>query len=179
MLQRLKRIDRLVAALEKGVLLVLVAALVVVPIGHIVLRAIGQGGIAWQLEFVRMAMLWVAFLGASLATAERRHITIDLLERSLSMGTKAAFNIVVQLLALAVTGYLAWSTWGFVKILKEFGEPTGPVLGVPQWISASIIPVALAIIAARMALLVLEDLRGIVRKDFEYLAGPDTEGRLY
>ncbi|MCP4871894.1 MAG: TRAP transporter small permease [Proteobacteria bacterium] len=178
MVKKLQAVDRVVAAIEKLVLLVMVAAIVLLPLAQIILRVVGHGGFPWGHEVVRTLMLWIAFVGASLATAERRHITIDLIDRSLAPKAKAGFNIVVQTIGLLLTGYLAWVAKAYIEMQREFGD-TSAILQIPVWMAQVIIPISLVVIAWRMFVLSAEDAHGIVTGELDYLAGPDTEGRLY
>lgn len=178
MVKVLQTVDRGVAAVEKLLLLLMVAAIVLLPLAQIILRMVGHGGFAWGHEVVRTLMLWIAFVGASLATAERRHITIDLVDRSLSPTHKAGFNIIVQTVGLLLTGYLAWVAKAYIGIQREMGD-TSAILQIPVWMAQLIIPISLTVIAWRMFVLSAEDLRGMRTGELDYLAGPSTEGRLY
>jgi C4-dicarboxylate transporter DctQ subunit len=178
MLRVLHAVDGVVAAVEKAAVVLIVSVLVGLPLAQIVLRAVGQGGLPWGHEIVRVLVMWLAFFGASLATRERRHITIDLLDRSISPATKAAFNIVTQGVAMAVLAYLARTGWSFVRLQREMGD-TSAVLGIPEWIAVTVIPISLAVMTWRLAIAIAEDARGLRSGDFDYLAGPSSEGRLY
>ncbi len=178
MLKHLQRLDRGLATVEKGLMLLMVAAIVLLPLAQIVLRMVGHGGFAWGHEVVRTLMLWIAFLGASIATVERRHITIDLVDRNLSPRAKAGFNVVVQLVALTLVGYLGWIGKLYIETQKEFGDASA-ILDIPVWQAQIIIPAALVLIGWHFVVLIAQDVHGIVTGELEYLAGPDTEGRLY
>jgi len=178
MLKTLHAIDRVVAGIEKLLLLLMVAGIVLLPLTQIILRMVGHGGFPWGHEVVRTLMLWIAFVGASLATAERRHITIDLVDRSLSPRAKAGFNVVVQTVGLLLCGYLAWVAKAYIGIQREMGDHSA-ILQIPVWMAQVIIPVSLGVIAWRMFVLIVEDLRGMRTGELDYLAGPSSEGRLY
>jgi TRAP-type C4-dicarboxylate transport system permease small subunit len=178
MLKALHAIDRVIAAIEKLALLLMVASIVLLPLTQIVLRAVGHGGFPWGHEVVRTLMLWLAFVGASLATQERRHITIDLVDQNLSPRHKAGFNVIVQTVGFLMVGYLAQVAWAYIRIQKEMGDQSA-ILQIPVWIAQSIIPISLGVIAWRLFVLTVEDLRGLKTGEVDYLAGPDTEGRLY
>ncbi len=178
MLAALRKLDGAIAAVEKFLVVTAIAAMVLLSATQIGMRTVGAGGLAWADELIRFSMMWVAFLGASLATSERRHITIDLLDRSLSRRSKAAFNLVVEILGVLVIGAIAYV--GFWYIGQERAYPDkSPALGVLYWHVKTIIPAALGVIAWRFGLLAIEDARALRDGDFKYLDGPDTEGRLY
>ncbi len=177
-MRALGAVDGALAWVEKTVLVLLVALLVGLPLTQVVLRILGQGGLAWGHELVRIGVMWLAFLGATLATRERRHITIDLLDRSITPQVKAVFNIITQAVAALVLLYLARTAWTFVGLQHEMGDKS-PVLGIPAWVGVSIFPFAMGVMAFRFLLGIVEDAAAIRSGDFDYLAGPDTEGRLY
>ncbi len=178
MLATLRRVDGAIALVEKVLVVVAIAGMVLLSSTQIGMRTVGAGGLAWADELIRFAMMWVALLGASLATAERRHITIDLLDRSLSPRTKAAFNLVVEVLAVVVMGLIAWVGWWYIGQERAYPDRS-PALGVLYWHVKTIIPIALGVIAWRFGLLAIEDVKGLRTGDFGYLDGPDSEGRLY
>lgn len=178
MLAALRKVDGAIAAVEKVLVVTAIAAMVVLSATQIGMRTAGAGGLSWADELIRFSMMWVALLGASLATSERRHITIDLLDRSLSPRTKAAFNLVVEVLGVFVVGAIAWVGWWYIGQERAYPDRS-PSLGVLYWHVKTIIPLAMGVIAWRFGLLAIEDARGLRSGDFGYLAGPDTEGRLY
>jgi TRAP-type C4-dicarboxylate transport system permease small subunit len=113
-----------------------------------------------------------------MATRERRHITIDLLDSSISPRVKAVFNIIVGVVALVALAYLAKLGVWYLGIEREFGD-TSPALKLPYWQMKSIMPVALALMSWRFFVLILEDAVALRTGEFKYLHGPDREGRLY
>lgn len=178
MLAVLRKVDGAIAAVEKVLVVSAIAAMVVLSTVQIGMRTAGAGGLPWADELIRFSMMWVAFLGASLATSERRHITIDLLDRSLSPRGKAVFNLVVEILGVLVLGAIAYVGWWYIGQERMYPDKS-PALGVLYWHVKTIIPAALGIIAWRFGLLAIEDAQGLKSGDFDYLSGPDAEGRLY
>ena len=63
--------------------------------------------IEWIDEFLMKGTLWVAFLGASLATHGEKHIAIDVLPRLATPKVRAAIRGVVGVAAAVITFYLA------------------------------------------------------------------------
>ena len=76
----LGRINWLISRLEDSLLIGLVAALLLVAVAQIVLRnALGEG-LLWAEPAMRIAVLWIAMIGAMVACREGGHIKINLLE---------------------------------------------------------------------------------------------------
>jgi hypothetical protein len=68
--------------------------------------------------------LWLALLGASLATASGRHVTIDVVTRALGEGVRRPLASLGGLVAAAVC---LVSSWGFLDFIAvdAFGAPQG------------------------------------------------------
>ncbi len=208
MYELLRQADRGIARVEKGLVLAVVGGILATQVLDVVLRAVGQGGLNGASELARWLVLVLAFLGASLATAERRHITIDLLDRSITPRTKAVFNLVVQGLGVVVVLYLAFGAWellldkkveqqlvtgldvpewvprpfleqGWVDIKRTGTGELPDSPKIPMWPFLAVAPISLLLISWRLFLLSLEDLRGLRSGTFDYLSPVKDEGRLY
>jgi TRAP-type C4-dicarboxylate transport system permease small subunit len=70
--------------------------------------------LAWIDEFLKKGTLWLAFLGASLATREEKHIAIDVLPRIASRKLKLVTQGLAAIGASAVSFLLARAFWGAI-----------------------------------------------------------------
>src|SRR5687767_8169348 len=61
---------------ERVAAVVILSAMAVVPMVEALLRRLSLGGIAGVDTYLRMATLWVGFIGASLAAAAGRHVSL-------------------------------------------------------------------------------------------------------
>ena len=76
----LARLNRLISRLEDSLLIGLVASLLLLAVAQIVLRnALGEG-ILWAEPAMRVAVLWIAMIGAMAACREGGHIKINLFD---------------------------------------------------------------------------------------------------
>ena len=71
---------------ENSALVVSLATMLILAISQIVLRNFFDTGIFWADSFMRLLVLWVALLGAMVATREQNHINIDAVSRYLPLG---------------------------------------------------------------------------------------------
>lgn len=76
--------------------------------------ALGQ--LAWIDEFLKKGTLWLAFLGASLATRDERHIAIDVLPKLLNDQGKRFVRGLVGISAGLISFMLARAFWGAVQV---------------------------------------------------------------
>jgi TRAP-type C4-dicarboxylate transport system permease small subunit len=70
----------------------------------------------WADSFLRKGTMWLAFLGASLATHYRKHISIDLLTRLAPLKAKYTMHMLAGLIGGAITIALAFSFASAVKL---------------------------------------------------------------
>jgi tripartite ATP-independent transporter DctM subunit len=138
-----RRAETLVAAAA-------ILAMAILPVSEMLLRPFDVS-IRGQFEFVKYLTLWVAFVGAMIATREKRHLTLstglDILPERLSRygGLLAAGA------STAVTAGLAWA--GLTQVLATYEYAVGgPGVWLPVWIHESVIPLAFAVITVRMVL---------------------------
>ena len=79
----LQRINTFLGKIETGLLCVIVAMMIGLAILEIVLRYGFKTSLLWKHIMLQNLTLWLCFLGAALASSERRHISIDVLSRIL------------------------------------------------------------------------------------------------
>lgn len=79
--------------------------------------------LTWVDPFLQKGTLWLAFLGASLATREGRHIGIDLLPRLAPKKTKLLMRAVAALGSSAVAFFLARAFWAAVLVNADEAPP--------------------------------------------------------
>lgn len=83
----------------------------------------------WVDGFLQKGTLWLAFLGASLATRDGRHIAIDLLPRLVSTKAKLLMRGLAALGAAVVSFYLARAFWAAVLVNADERPSTMEVFG--------------------------------------------------
>ncbi|MDG2070502.1 MAG: TRAP transporter small permease, partial [Pseudomonadales bacterium] len=112
-------------------------SMLLIAIMQILLRNFFDGGFLWAESFLRILVLWVAMLGALVATRENNHITIDALTRFLA-GRKIIL-LVSNLAASVICGVVAWYAFEFVSY--EYQDQTVVFANVPTWLCQSILPI--------------------------------------
>jgi C4-dicarboxylate transporter DctM subunit len=146
------RPGRVVAALrslEGGVLVFAFLVSMVLPLLDALGRPFGGFAVPGSATYRAQLTLWLAFLGGLIATRERRHLTLSTAE---ALGHARARNVArlfSSAVAAAVCSVLAYSAWGVVLADREQGEVLA--IGLPVWISECVMPVALVLIAIRLA----------------------------
>lgn len=121
MLERLKRLDNGLARGEAAVAALVLLAMIVVAASQALLRNLTNVHLGWANEmlahmegadsFLQKGTLWLAFLGASLATHDDRHIAIDVIPRISPPRVRLAMRSIVGLVAGTVSFYLGRVFW--------------------------------------------------------------------
>ncbi|HWP94400.1 MAG TPA: TRAP transporter small permease [Gammaproteobacteria bacterium] len=160
---RLARLALWLHHVEDGLLILMLAAMIALAAGQILLRNVFDAAFIWGDQVLRILVLWVAMLGAVVASRDDRHINIDLLSRYLGERTLAGVKTVLYAFTVCVSTVIAWQAARMVESEREF-PIAPPIGGVPAWVFQAIIPVAFALIAWRYLLLFVTNLQRLARR---------------
>ncbi len=168
LLRILKTFDRGLAAVELVVAILSLVAMLVLTTLPIAFRLV-QGSsvaVAWAMPAALLLLLTSTFLGASLALRSRRHIQIDLVTRGLPRRGKAGFGVLSGLIAAAILGLLFAAAVHYVQVNWQ---QTSKLRWLALGPATLAMPVALGVMAFRSLLAALEDLRGVVTGELDYM----------
>jgi len=100
--------DSVVAAGEGALLTLAFLAMVGLYFHHMV-----DGSLTFEGKLATFLMLWVGFLGASLATREKKHLAVEALFKALPFRYKPLLRILAALVATGTALVLAILAWNF------------------------------------------------------------------
>ena len=146
----LNTIDKGLSHIESSVLILILSSVVFLAFFQIILRNFFSYSIIWGDPLLRHMVLWIAFLGASLANKENRHINIDVLHRLMGPVGKKRVSFITNLFSALVSGLLVRAAFVFVR--DEFTTGTTLFPGVPLWPMVSIILIGFISITFRFIL---------------------------
>lgn len=139
--------------LEDTVLALLLTSMIGMASGQVILRNFFDSGVAWFDPAVRVAVLWLALLGALAATRRNEHVSVDMLSRFLPDAITQVTDRLARLFACLVCGAIAYYSGLFVW--EESNFPSEVFLGIPSWVTQLIIPWAFGFMSLRFLLLTL------------------------
>ena len=153
-----QRIERVLSRIEGGLLVLFLTVMVVLTFLQIVLRAFNtyghfhwantvMGYLDWAEPLVRLLVLWVAFLGASLLTGEKKHIKIDLMSELLPARWLPYREIILSAVCVVITALMTKASWSYVRMEWSFGGSL--FLGMPTWIGQIILPLGFFLMLCR------------------------------
>lgn len=156
----IRGIDTALGKISAAILVTLLAAMLFLGFTQVVLRNLFSTSILWGDVFLRHTVLWVGFLGAIVATGERRHITIDALTKILPDKGKKIAAIITGIASIVICYFLTEASYRFLIDEVEFGGIL--IFDLPRWVFQSIIPAGFAIMMLRFLVRVIEDIIELV-----------------
>lgn len=147
---RLQRIRGGIARLEDALLTLLLTGMILLAAAQILSRNLFSFGFFWGEPLLRVLVLWLALLGAMVATRDGNHIRIDVLARFLPPGANLLIRRITDLFGALVCALVAWHAGRFVH--AEWRDGLEWIPGVPSWTVELIIPIGFGVMALRFLL---------------------------
>lgn len=144
---------------EKTVLGLIMCMLIIMGFTQVLFRFVLHFSVAWVEELMTFLMIWVAYLGASAATNERKHIMVsmfvDLLPRPLRIGV-TVFSQILWLGCATIVAYLGWHVT--MNYISRGAVTLGG--GLPFWCASIAIFLSMVLVTIRLVILIVNTLRG-------------------
>jgi len=143
--------------LENSALVAALAALVLLPIVEIALRATFRVGIEGAGSLTQHLALVAGMAGAAVAAREGRLLSLSTMPSLLTGIRLAAARSISGVVASAVAALLFVASLQFV--LAERGGGNVIAYGVPVWVGEAVLPLGFGLIAIRLALAISQPKR--------------------
>ena len=138
---------------ENLLLVTIVLSLIMIAVAQILMRNVMGGGLLWADAYTRISVLWIAMLGAMLASRQRNHIAIDIVVQRLPTRWQSFAQRISNGLTGLVCFVAAWCSSDF--LLQEFAYADKAFADIPNWLCEAIIPFAFIVIALRYSIAAL------------------------
>jgi len=133
-----RAIDRAFEWVIEVLLVFILLAMVGVTFLQVILRNFFNTGIPWAEVAGRHAVLWIAFLGAMIATRCRQHLNIDAVTRLIPRRARSALRVLLDAFSAVICFLLAKAALTFV--IEEYAMSEVLFLNLKGWMIQSIIP---------------------------------------
>jgi TRAP-type C4-dicarboxylate transport system permease small subunit len=120
-------------------LLVLGLTMTAVVILQVFCRYILNYSLFWSEELARFLLVWLTFLGATVAYHRNMHPSVDVVFRRMARETRGRILRFVHLVVLVFSMILIWYGCSFSYFVRL---QITPALSLPKWIVFTIIPVS-------------------------------------
>ncbi|SEO71814.1 TRAP transporter small permease [Aquisalimonas asiatica] len=140
--------DRALRLVEEGVIALLLAVAALVVFYDVSSRFLFSNSLSWGPEFVRYSIIWMVFLGGSVAARRGIHISIDALASVLPTRISVWLVGMVMLASAGFCAYLTWLALDFVEQSARFGQRTSS-MRIPLWWVIMAIPIGCGLMTLR------------------------------
>jgi TRAP-type C4-dicarboxylate transport system permease small subunit len=145
--------------IDVGSMVALVAIGILVLISVVVnYFGLMQGSLSWIEQLAGYIFIWLVFLGSAVALEERKHITVDLVEKRLPVAAVGYYRALIQLVILAVLVVL---TWQGVDIVLQLRDEQAGSIGIPISLVYLSIPIGGAVMILRTLGAIVAALAGV------------------
>ena len=131
--------------------------MVVVVAAQVFCRYVLNYSLFWSEELARYLLVWMTFLGATVAYHRRVHPSIDILHTRVGPGTMRAMRIVGYGVALFFFGVLTVYGLQFTHFVRH---QISPALQIPKWAVMMVLPASGTILCLHAIAFLLEVLKG-------------------
>lgn len=149
-MDRWERADEIIDRIEQILIVIFLSLMILVACLQIVLRNLFETGLSWGDSLIRNLVLWVGFIGASLATREGKHINIDVVSRWLPPLGNRIVTLIIHLFSLFICILLTYASLKFLKNEAQMGGAT--FLKIPNWVLEIILPMIFGLMSFRFGL---------------------------
>ena len=157
-MKALRYIDKALARAEGWLIIIFLSLMITLTFFQVILRALYThahiqwantvlGQVDWADPFVRLLVLWLTFLGASLITGENKHIKIDFMSALLPPKWLPLRELILSLACVVISALMLKASLGYIKMEMTFGGSL--FLKLPTWVGQLILPAGFSIILFR------------------------------
>jgi C4-dicarboxylate transporter DctQ subunit len=162
-MDRWERMDEMIDRVEQTLVVSFLGFMIFIAFLQIVLRNFFSTGLDWGDALLRNLVLWIGFIGATLATKEGKHINIDVISRWLPSMGKNVVTLITHLFSFLVCCALTYATLKFIRNEIQMGQKA--FLNIPAWIPEMILPVTFGLMSLRFGLRSFKNLSEMGKRD--------------
>ena len=162
-MNRWEQVDGAIDRVEQTLLVTFLGFMIFLAFLQIVLRNFFFTGLDWGDSLLRNLVLWIGFIGATLATKEGKHINIDVVSRWLPSLGKNVVTLIIHLFSFFICCLLTYAALKFIKNEVQMENMT--FLNIPAWIPEMILPMTFGLMTFRFGLRSFKNLSEIGKTD--------------
>lgn len=165
---RLAGLDRALCRAESVFIGAALAFSSVLLFVNVILRYVFLSPLNWAEETTLYLMVWIVFIGGSIAIRTRGHMAIDLLPLALSPPNRRRLALAVAFATLAFFAVFFWYSLEHTLRVRSIDQLT-PVMQAPMWLTYLAMPVGSFLMGLRTIQSIARTLR---EQDFSQASIP-------
>ncbi|MBI9087817.1 MAG: TRAP transporter small permease [Desulfobacterium sp.] len=132
-------------------------AMAVIVVLQVFARYVLNNSLFWSEELARYCLVWISFLGASIAYHDRVHPGVNLLFSRLTPKMERLLAVTVHLVSLGLFSIMVVHGVKFAVFVRL---QITPALAIPKWIVMGIIPLSGAILMVHGVRFLIKEIQG-------------------
>lgn len=156
-----KIIDRIIWFIERILILMLAAAIIIITL-QVIFRYVLGDPLKWSEQLSRMMFVWMIFLGVPCVFHRKMSVCFDLLTTKLPRIPNTVVTFFVQLCVLAFAAFFFVCS---VELCIETGARMTPGVQIPQNLMYIAMPIAMFLLILVMINEMLEKIRSLRKKE--------------
>lgn len=141
------KIHQLLLKTEAAIIIGLLVSMIMIATIQIIMRNLFDSGLLWAESYTRIAVLWLALLGAMLASRNHKHLAIDALINRLSQRAQYRLKRFNDLFSASLCFIVSYHS--IVLVYSDYQQGSLAFTTIPSWLCEIIIPIAFAVIGSR------------------------------
>ncbi len=144
----LRKIEMWSVKIETFLLVFMVLSICMLALMQVILRNFFSFGLLWIDNIIRLSVLWMGIIGASIATSYEKHLSIDIFSRYIPYPYNKYLKSFIDIIAIAVCVILFYASIGYVNMEREAQELIQGT-NIPLWIGIIIFPLGMGLITLK------------------------------
>jgi len=156
-------LDRLSLALNQWIeylLFGLGLTMTLVVATQVFFRYVLNQSLFWSEELARFLLVWLSFLGASVAYRRKAHPGIDVVSSRMPDALRRIFTVVVHIVSITLFVVMIFYGYRFAYFVRL---QISPALYVPKWVIFGIVPISGFILMIHGLTFLLKELEKVSR----------------
>jgi TRAP-type C4-dicarboxylate transport system permease small subunit len=159
---RIDRLSRRINAAAEILLAVLGGVMVLVVAAQVFCRYLLNHSLFWSEELARYLLVWLTFLGATVAYRRGLHPSVDFLYARVASGVARMMRLASTLAAMLLFGVMTVGGTQFAHFIRT---QISPALQVPKWTVMLVVPLSGALLILHTLALSAKRPEGAPRDD--------------
>ncbi|HEX7484966.1 MAG TPA: TRAP transporter large permease subunit [Vicinamibacterales bacterium] len=132
---------------EETILMATLALATILLLIDAIGRPFGGFHVPGKDEYVKQLTLWLAFVGGLAAAAQGKHLTLSTAEFFGEGWARRLSRLFGFSVSAAVIAILGKGAFDIVRVHRAVAEPKMLPIGLPEWVSEAVMPIALGLMA--------------------------------
>lgn len=146
----MKKLNWLISRSEEVVIGLLILSASVILFANVVARYVFNLGFPWAEELVRYEIVWMVFLGGSVAAREGIHIGVDIIVKFAPPAISKLVKLCIHSVSILFCVLVVFYGVELISQTKMFGQ-VSPAMQVPMWLVQLAIPIGASLMAIRFS----------------------------